>query len=398
MNRITQFVHGTGTVSEVLRRRRKPQRPVPSKLLAFSDLRRPVVFWNITRQCNLRCSHCYIGAGPELRREDELTTAEAKALIDDLAGMHVPLLLFSGGEPLVRDDFWELARHAAARDLTTALSTNGTLVTPEVARRLRDAGVEYAGISLDGASPATHDRMRKMPGSFDRAVRGLESCIAAGLKCGVRVTATRENYAEIPALIDLALAIGVPRFCVYWLVPSGRGRDLNAALQLGPREVEDVLDLLYRKARELDPSIMEFLTVDAPQDTVHLMVRLQNDDQAAYASMCTLLGLAGTGCSAGDRIANIDPSGNVYPCQFAQTEALKVGNVRDRSFGDLWNDAENAVLSLFRTKTERVTGACGSCPHKSTCGGGCRIRAFAVHGDLWADDPLCPLRRGGQVE
>jgi Fe-coproporphyrin III synthase len=394
MNRITQFVHGKGTVSELLRHRREPRQPVPSGLLAFTELRRPVVFWNMTGRCNLLCSHCYMEAGPEARREDELTTEEAKALIDDLAGLRVPLLLFSGGEPLVRDDFWDLARYAAEKDLTTALSTNGTLITPEVARNLKDVGVEYAGVSLDGASPETHDRMRGVPGSFERALRGLENCVAVGLKCGVRVTVTRENHTEISDLIDLALAAGVPRFCVYWLVPSGRGRELRAAGRLRPAEIREVLDLLYRRARSLDPGVMEFLTVDAPQDAVYLLSTLRREDAPAYASMCTLLEHSGVGCSAGDRVANIDPSGNVYPCQFAQLEELRIGNIRERRFGDLWNDPLNPVLSLFRTKNERVGGTCGGCSYREICGGGCRVRAFAEDGDLWAEDPLCPLCSG----
>jgi radical SAM protein with 4Fe4S-binding SPASM domain len=330
-------------------------------------------------------------SGPGASTDDELTTDEAIALIDDLADLGIPLLLFSGGEPLVRDDFWTLARHAKKRGLVTALSTNGTLITPEVARDLTNAGVEYAGVSLDGASPETHDRLRGMPGSFDAAVRGLKNCIAASLKCGVRVTVTRDNYAEVPALIDLALSLGVPRFCVYWLVPCGRGRALTADMQLRHGEIRDLLDHLYRRAREVDPAVMEFLTVDAPQDTVHLLATLQREDAAAYASMCALVKRTGVGCSAGDRVANIDPIGNVYPCQFARLEELCIGSVRTSDFGALWNDLGNPVLARFREKRERAGGACGACAHRDMCGGGCRIRALAENGDLWAEDPLCPL-------
>ncbi|MCK9298854.1 MAG: radical SAM protein, partial [Methanoculleus sp.] len=168
MNRITRYLHAAGTVSEVLRHRAAER--TPSGVLAFSDIRWPVVFWNITNRCNLLCSHCYIRAGPGQERENELTTKEGLHLIDDLAAMRVPLLLFSGGEPLIREDFWELAGHAKERGLVTALSTNGTLITPAVARRLRDTGVEYAGVSLDGATAETHDGMRNVPGSFQRAV------------------------------------------------------------------------------------------------------------------------------------------------------------------------------------------------------------------------------------
>ncbi|MDN7013006.1 radical SAM protein [Methanoculleus sp. FWC-SCC3] len=391
MNRITRYLHAGGTVSEVLRHRAAGK--TPSGILAFSELRRPVVFWNITNRCNLLCSHCYIRAGPGERRENELTTEEGLGLIDDLAAMRVPLLLFSGGEPLVREDFWDLAGHAKDRGLTTALSTNGTLITPAVARRLRDLGVEYAGVSLDGATARTHDRIRNVPGSFDLAVSALENCKAAGLKCGVRVTATRENRTEIPALIDLSLEVGAERFCVYWLVPSGRGGEGYDGLQLRSREVADLLDLLFEKAHDVDPGVMEFLTVDAPQDTIYLLKKLQEEDLPRYESMCTLLARSGVGCSAGDRVANIDPSGAVYPCQFAQMDELKVGNIREKPFSTIWNDPENRILADFRRKKDLVGGSCGRCSYRDRCGGGCRIRAFADTGDLWAEDTLCPVRR-----
>ncbi|MCM2466896.1 radical SAM/SPASM domain-containing protein [Methanoculleus oceani] len=391
MNRITRYIHAKGTVSEVLRHRAGER--TPSGMLAFSDIRRPVVFWNITNRCNLLCSHCYIRAGPGQQRGNELTTEEALDLIDDLAAMRVPLLLFSGGEPLIREDFWELAGHAKDRGLTTALSTNGTLITPAAARRLRDAGVEYAGVSLDGATARTHDGMRNVPGSFDLAVSALKNCRSAGLKCGVRVTATRENRTEIPALIDLSQDVGAERFCVYWLVPSGRGSEGYDALQLRSHEVVDLLDLLIKRAHDVDPSAMEFLTVDAPQDAVYLLERLQEENPPVYENMCTLLARSGVGCSAGDRIANIDPSGDVYPCQFAQVDELKVGSIREKPFSAIWNDSKNRILADFRRKKDLVGGSCGRCSYRDRCGGGCRVRAFADTGDLWAEDPLCPIRR-----
>lgn len=391
MNRITRYIHATGTVSEVLRHRAGER--TPSGMLAFSDIRRPVVFWNITNRCNLFCSHCYIRAGPGEQREDELTTEEALGLIDDLAAMRVPLLLFSGGEPLIREDFWDLAGRAKKRGLVTALSTNGTLITPAVARRLFDAGVEYAGVSLDGATARTHDGIRNVPGSFDKAVSALENCRSAGLKCGVRVTATQENYTEIPALIDLSLDVGAERFCVYWLVPSGRGGEGYDGLQLRSYEIAGLLDLLIEKARDVDPAAMEFLTVDAPQDAVYLLKKLEKDDLPAYESMCTLLARSGVGCSAGDRIANIDPSGSVYPCQFAQMDELKVGSIREKPFSAIWNDPKSRILADFRRKKDLVGGSCRRCSYRDRCGGGCRIRAFADTGDLWAEDPLCPVRR-----
>jgi radical SAM protein with 4Fe4S-binding SPASM domain len=389
MIRITQLVHGKGTVSEALKHREKPPYQVPSRLLAFAETRRPVVFWNITNKCNLSCRHCYINARPELDGRDELSLEEAKVFMDDLAEMRIPLLLFTGGEPLVRKDFWALADYATAHGLKTALSTNGTLITKEVAAKINACGIEYVGVSLDGAKAETHDAIRNQSGSFKKAVQALRNCAEIGLKSGVRVTVTGDNYREIADLIDLALNLKVPRFCVYWLVPSGRGREIYER-QLAPREIARILDLLYQRARDLGPEKMEFLTVDAPQDGIYLLNKLKADDNPEYENALKLLQFTGDSCSAGDRVANVDPVGNVYPCQFAQLEEFKIGNIRERRFSALWNDAENPVLAAFREKKKFLKGKCGSCVYKELCGGGCRIRAYAEHGDIWAEDPLCP--------
>ena len=353
MIRITQLVHGKGTVSEALKHRKKPPHEVPSGLLAFAETRRPVVFWNITNKCNLRCAHCYISARPELTSEAELSLDEAKAFVDDLAAIPVPLLLFTGGEPLVRKDFFELAEHTTAKGLKTALSTNGTLITKEVAARIKDAGIEYAGVSLDGAKAETHDGIRNQPGSFNKAVQALKNCADVGLKAGVRITVTRDNYREIADLLDLSCELEVPRFCVYWLVPSGRGKEIYEK-QLEPHEVSEIFDLLYERARDMNPDDMEILTVDAPQDGIYLLNKMKADASPEYDNALKLLQYVGDSCSAGDRVANVDPVGNVYPCQFAQLEEFKIGNIRERKFSELWNDSENPVLAAFREKRKPV--------------------------------------------
>jgi radical SAM protein with 4Fe4S-binding SPASM domain len=393
MIRFTQLIHGRGTVSEAMKHRHQPPGEIPSRLLAFSEERRPVIFWNMTNRCNLSCSHCYIRAGPENNRNDELTTEEAKEFIDDLASMHVPLILLSGGEPLMRSDFWQLQEYAVARGIKTALSTNGTLITPDVARRLQKSGIEYVGISLDGACAETHDALRNAQGSFVRSVRALQTCIALGLHCGVRVTVTRDNMHEISNLIDLSREIGVQRFCIYWLVPSGRGKALHDAKQLTPRDVEDILDVMYRRAIASDPGEMEYLTVDAPQDSVWLLDRLQADGMPAYDDACTLLRYMGGGCSAGDRVANVDPAGNVYPCQFAQRDEFRLGNIRERKFSAIWRDPDHPILAAFRRKSEALQGRCGDCTAREICNGGCRIRAYERYGDLRAEDPFCIRKR-----
>jgi len=389
MNRITQCLHGRGTVSSVMHHRHRPQGEVPSGLLAFTGMYRPVVFWNITDWCNLSCTHCYNASGPASSTEGELTTAEAMAVIDDLAAMGVPLILFTGGEPLLRGDLFDLARHAHKKGLKIALSTNGTLITPEMAAKIRDAGIEYAGISLDGATAATHDRFRNCRGAFDATLAAFSACHEARLRCGVRVTLTRENLPELEDLIDLSVRNGASRFCLYWLVPAGRGSDAYDRLQLGKNEVEGALSLLYRKAQETDPSVMEFLTVDAPQDYIHLLASMERDRSPDLNDAQELLASLKGGCSAGTRVANIDAKGNVWPCQFARSSEFLVGNVRNKPFSALWAEGENRSLALFRKKEMQFSGRCGTCRHRRICGGGCRVRAHAAGGDFFAEDPFC---------
>src|SRR5208283_1379386 len=395
MNRITQCLHGRGTVSEVMKHQSTPAGQVPSRYLAFSGMPRPVVFWNLTEKCNLSCTHCYSRSGPDRQMEGELTTPEALALIDDLAGMGVPLILFSGGEPLLRHDIWELAGHAAARGIKTALSTNGTLITAKVAEKIKKCGIEYAGISLDGSTAETHDRFRQTPVAFDRSVAAFARCHEAGVRCGVRVTLTKENAGELGAIVDLALSLGASRFCLYWLVPSGRGSDSYSRLQLAPGEVTTALDLLYRKAQEIDPGTMEFLTVDAPQDCIHLIRSMERDGSADLADARELLKSSKGGCSAGSRVANIDPCGNVYPCQFARSPDFFIGNIRTQPFSTLWADAVHPVLERFRKKPAHVGGKCGKCGYFDLCGGGCRVRAFVKSGDFLSEDPFCFIDTDG---
>ena len=391
-------MHGRGTVSGVMKHRHKPQGDVPSGFLAFAGMYRPVVFWNLTDRCNLSCTHCYSKSGPGRTTEGELTTAESFGVLDDLADMGVPLILFTGGEPLMRGDLWELAKHAGSLGLKMALSTNGTLITPDIARRIKESGIEYAGISLDGAKAITHDRFRNSPGAFEQTIKAFASCKEAGLRCGVRVTLTKENCRELEALVDLAVSLGASRFCLYWLVPTGRGSDSYDRLQLDRDEVIEALSLLYRKSKETDPASMEFLTVDAPQDCIHLLASMEKDGSEDLADARELLESLKGGCSAGTRVANIDTRGNVYPCQFARSPEFLVGNIRDRPFSELWSDSSNHVLDRFREKQARFGGRCGDCTYRDLCGGGCRVRAHAVEGDFMAEDPFCFILGNGDPD
>jgi radical SAM protein with 4Fe4S-binding SPASM domain len=349
----------------------------------------PVVFWNLTARCNLRCVHCYLGGGPDTATDGELTTGEALRLLDGLAEVRSLALLFSGGEPLLRRDLWALADHARALGLAAALSTNGTLITPDVADRLKQTGIDYVGISLDGASGVTHDALRGVPGSFQRAVEGMENCVGAGLRCGLRVTATRDNAAELPGLLALAREIGIQRFCLYWLVPSGRGVAAAATRQLDPADVPPILDLLYETARATLPEEMEILTVDAPQDASYILERIRGDDPDRYDE-ARRDASAHAACSAGDRVVNIDPRGRVYPCQFAQHPEFEIGDVRVQPFPMLWNDPDNPVRQRFRRARSTAGGRCGACASREFCGPGCMVRALAAEGSIAAGDPFCP--------
>jgi len=387
MNRITQCLHGKGTISSMMVGSEKKE--VRQEFIAYSSVIKPVIFWNITGRCNLSCKHCYNSSGPGQEADSELTTKEAFSFIDDCAELKVPVILFSGGEPLVRSDLFELAAHAKDLGIKTALSTNGTLITPEIAEKIKESGIGYVGISLDGATSETHDRFRNCPGAFDLAVKVFSYCNDAGIRCGVRVTLTKENYHELKDLIDLSLKIGACRFCLYWLVPSGRGIDSYENLQLSESEVFSALDLLQEYASKTDPSVMEFLTVDGPQDAIHLLSVMEQKNSSDLPEARSLIASMKGGCSAGIRVANVTQHGDVYPCQFAQIPEMYIGSIRTRKFSEIWNDKDNPVLKRFRDKKELLKGRCASCSYLDLCGGGCRVRAFSQKGDFSDDDPFC---------
>jgi radical SAM protein with 4Fe4S-binding SPASM domain len=384
MIRLSRIIHGRRTMGDLIKQGAEGGE-VSGKYLAFCAMKSPVIFWNITGRCNLACSHCYLEAGEE--RWDELSTDECRMLLEDLSAAEVPLLIISGGEPLVREDIWEILSHARKMGIKTALSSNGTLIDRNTAGRLRESGVEYVGISLDGATAITHDHMRGIPGSFDRSLKGLKSCVSAGVPCGIRMTVTRYNQQDVSPLIDLALRLSVPRFCLYWLVPSGRGADAYRRLQLTAEEAKQIFGDLCSRARKIDPGTLEILTVDAPQDGIHLLSFLEKERLPGFSQARNLLQRQGCHCSAGERVANIDPEGNVYPCQFAQAPEFFLGNVRDTPFSRIWERTDFTASSLIGP----AGAGCTSCPSYALCRGGCRIRArFSSNG--WdGDDLLCSL-------
>jgi pseudo-rSAM protein/SPASM domain protein len=350
--------------------------------------RRPVVVWNATKRCNLYCRHCYagadVGAAP-----GELTTAEARAMLDELADYGVPVVLFSGGEPMVRDDLVDLVEHAADRGLRPVLSTNGTLITPEKAAELRDAGLAYAGVSVDGM-PERNDEFRGEDGAFDAAVRGIEACLDAGLKTGLRYTVTEANAADMEGVVDLLSDVGLDRFCFYHLDYGGRGGDIIEAdltQERRRRMVERLCDLTlsYHDAGEE----IETLLVGNYCDAAFLVEYVREREGPERAARVRRYLEVNGGDPAGERVADVDYQGNVHLTQFWQGYSL--GNVRDRPFGAIWEDESNPVLSGLRDRESRLGEPCASCQYRDVCRGGSRLRALTVHDDLFASDPQCYL-------
>lgn len=380
----TKLLCGQATVSEVIKHRGR-QGDIPPQLLQFSDTNRPLVVWNMTNRCNLKCRHCYINA-EDRKYQDELSTAEAEVFIRDLADMKVPVLLFSGGEPLLRKDIFHLGSMAAELGLRPVISSNGTLIDDQVAEKIKAAGFQYVGISIDGG-PETHDHFRNHAGAFDMALRGIRTCLEKGIKTGIRFTVNKYNQEDLPVIFDMVEKEGIPRFCMYHLVYAGRGAEM-ANMDTSSAEKISILDYVSQKTLELAAKGVEteILTTDNHADGIYLLNQIQARDPKRAAEVIQLLEMHG-GCSAGTKFANVDPRGNVHPCQFWQD--YTVGNVREQPFSAIWT-SDDALMVQLRQKHLHVAGKCGECRHKQLCGG-CRIRARAVYGDLWAEDPACYL-------
>ncbi|MDL2275709.1 12,18-didecarboxysiroheme deacetylase [Desulfosarcina sp. OttesenSCG-928-G10] len=383
---ISKLYCGTVEPSDALRYGRHSSR-LPSHLLQFSEDKRPVVVWNITRKCNLKCVHCYAHA-TEDAQADELSTAEGKALIDDLAEFGAPVMLFSGGEPLVRKDLPELAAHAVKKGMRAVISTNGTLITPEIARILKDIGLSYVGISLDGME-AVNDRFRGVPGAYDKALSGIRNCQDAGIKVGLRFTINRFNADEIPAVFDLLETLDIPRVCFYHLVYAGRGSDMVKE-DLSLAGTRKVVDLIMDRTRDLHDRGLpkEVLTVDNHADGPYLYLRLCRENPDRAGEVLSLLKM-NEGNSSGRGIGCINWNGDVYADQFWRHHSF--GNVRQRPFSKIWLDPEDDLLRKLKDKKHYVKGRCAKCVWLDVCGGNFRVRAEAVSGDVWAPDPACYL-------
>ena len=342
------------------------------------DSPRPVVVWNCTRRCNLKCIHCYASASNRCS-PDEMDTAAGEAFIRDLAEFGAPVILFSGGEPLMRPDLFHLARLAKSLGVRVAISTNGTLIGAETARELADIGFAEVGISLDGLN-ANNDRMRGQPGAFQDAVNGIRHSATAGLRVSLRLTITRLNYLEIPDIFDLIEAEGIGRACFYHLAYSGRGSKIQKE-DITHDQTRAVVDTICQRTQDLhrrgQPT--EVLMVGNHADGVHLYLKLREHGPERAQTVYDLLKGNG-GNNSGIRIGAVDDTGHVHPDQFWWHHSL--GNVKERKFGDIWTDTSQPLLRGLKDRQGLLKGRCAACRYLELCNGNLRVRAEAVYDDV----------------
>lgn len=321
-----------------------------------------IISWNTTNACNMYCKHCYRDAGA--KAEDELNTEEGKALIDQIAGAGFKIMIFSGGEPLMRDDIYELVRHARERGLRPVFGTNGSLISGEVARKLKESGAMAMGVSLDSTDPEKHDRFRATPGAWQAAIDGMVACREAGLPFQVHTTVMDWNMEEVEKLTDLAEEIGAVGHHIFFLVPTGRAVDIEEE-SLRAEQYEELLHRIMKKQAETK---IELKPTCAPQ----------------FMRIASQLGIKtrfSKGCLAGISYCIISPKGIVQPCAYLNIPA---GNVRETPFGEIWRNSE--IFNILRT--EKYSGGCGDCGFNKICGG-CRARAYYYHNDYMAEEPWC---------
>ena len=322
-----------------------------------------IVSWNTTNACNMYCDHCYRDAG--CKAEEELSTAEAKTLLEQIARAGFKIMIFSGGEPLMRPDIVELVAYAASLGLRPVFGTNGTLITLEMAQKLKAAGAMGMGISLDSMDREKHNKFRKFPGAWEGAVQGMRNCRAVGLPFQIHTTVMEWNNHELEDLTDFAVAEGAVAHHFFFLVPTGRAKTIEAE-SLRAEAYEDTLTRIMKKQQEVE---IELKPTCAPQ---FLRIAAQMGLKTRFRR----------GCLAGTAYCIISPRGKVQPCAYLNME---LGDVRQTPFDEIWKNSE--VLNKLRTL--EYSGGCGSCEYKRACGG-CRARAAYYHeGDYMAEEPWC---------
>lgn len=349
-----------------------------------------LVFWELTAKCNLKCCHCRAEAQDDVVA-GELSTAQILEVARSIRKTGDPIMILTGGEPLVRKDFFEIARECVGMFSRVALATNGTLVDDAMARRIAEVGIKRVSVSLDGATAATHDKFRGVPGSFEATLRGYDAMARAGLSLQVNATVARHNLGEVEALLNLLLERKADAFHVFSLVPVGCGAGITDDIRLGPQQLETFLRWLFGTSIELKDRIHIKATC-APQ-YYRIMREFSREKglpppgghgHPGYGHPGNAKGMAAMtrGCLAGSAVCFISRTGDVQPCGYLD---LQVGNVLEKSFGEIWRESE--VFNALRDPG-KLKGKCGACGYRVVCEG-CRARAYASDGDYLSEDPDC---------
>jgi heme d1 biosynthesis radical SAM protein NirJ len=370
MFRVSQFMHELTAATPAGPRRNPPG---------------PVVIWNLIRRCNLTCEHCY-SVSTDIDFLGELSTAEVYGVMDDLKAFRVPVLILSGGEPLLRGDIYDVARRSKAMGFYTALSTNGTLINSANIGAISDIGFDYVGISLDGRRE-THDRFRRRQGAFDDSLNGVRLCRDAGVKIGIRYTLTQDNSADLPYLLGLMESERIDKFYLSHLNYAGRG-NINRKRDAFLETTRRAMDLLFDTAWDYHQRGLgkEFVTGNNDADGVYFLYWVRKHFPEQEAHIRAKLAQWG-GNASGVNVANIDNLGNVHPDTYWGDYNL--GNVRERPFSDIWVDTSDPIMAGLKRLPRKVKGRCGECACFDICGGNTRVRAREVTGDPWQEDPAC---------
>jgi radical SAM protein with 4Fe4S-binding SPASM domain len=348
----------------------------------------PVVAFNCTSRCNLNCLHCYSSSTSDLG-SNELTTAEAKQLLHQLAEANCPVALFTGGEPLLRSDLFDLLAEAKQLPLRTAISTNGTMIDSAAAKKLAGLGVSYVGISIDG-DESFHDKFRQSPGCFKAALTGIENCQKAGLKTGLRFTITKQNADKISAVFDIATSANIRRICFYHLVKAGRA-NLNAErYTLNAVETRSAINTIIEKTGEFVQKqlVDEVLTVGNHADGPFLLLKMAKEKNQRLEDTRQFLLTAG-GNKIGEKIASVGWDGCVHPDQFWRNYSL--GNIKNQTFKEIWNNPDEPVLKKLHNKSKFADKRCLTCKWFDLCKGNFRFLGADPAEKNWLLEPSCYL-------
>ena len=375
MFRLSQYLHALKNTSSLTRV--KPVCPTTG----------PVVIWNLIRRCNLTCKHCY-ATSADKDFPGELSTQQIFTVMQNLKDFGVPVLILSGGEPLMRPDIFEISQHAKEMGFYVGLSTNGTLITRDNIDKIVAAGYNYVGISIDGLR-ATHDAFRRKAGSFDQALRGIRLCHDAGIKVGLRFTLTQDNQHELPDLLQLMEEENIDKFYLSHLNYAGRG-NRNRRQDLHHKMTRKAMDLLFRTCWQdtLSGRKREFVTGNNDADGVYLLLWIKQHHPQYAEQLETMLSQWG-GNASGVNISNIDNLGNVHPDTMWWD--YTIGNVKQRPFSDIWMDTSDPLMAGLKQKSRPIEGRCKDCQYRYICGGNTRTRAWQLTGNFWAEDPGCYL-------